>query len=313
MSSPAAGRLQRVLGGWTANLVQFALGITQQVILVPLFLRFQTSDVLAAWLAVYATGNLALIADFGLQVRVTNRFLAFKSCSDPDRRTARYFAAMQRIYLGLVALLIGSVLIGGLLLRPSSVFGFGAQPEFDVSFMLMIVSMLLVLPSNLAAGLYRARGRYARAVWVVCIGTAVGQLGQIVVLATMPSLSAVTIAYAMPSVAAAWYMAFYDVRRLFPFLQPGSSSQKLSWSWIGGQLRRAFPFAVGASTELALQNLPVLLVSALVVDRVAVAQWGLTRVVAGLVRGLCWQAALPLAAELGHDHALGARLQLRRL
>ena len=60
-------------------------------------------------------------------------------------------------------------------------------------------------------------------------------------------------------------------------------------------------------------NLPVLLVSALVSDRVAVAQWGLTRVVAGLLRTLCVQTTLPLAAELGHDHAVGATDRLRNL
>src|SRR6202012_3400436 len=82
---------------------------------------------------------------------------------------------------------------------------------------------------------------------------------------------------------------------------------------IAGQFRRAFPFAVAGSTEIALQNLPVLLVSAMVADRVAVAQWGLTRVMAGLVRALCLQATLPLAAELGHDRAIGAKDALRRL
>ena len=60
-------------------------------------------------------------------------------------------------------------------------------------------------------------------------------------------------------------------------------------------------------------NLPVLLVSAFVSDRVAVAQWGLTRVVAGLLRALCVQTTLPLAAELGHDHAVGATERLRNL
>ena len=48
-------------------------------------------------------------------------------------------------------------------------------------------------------------------------------------------------------------------------------------------------------------------------DRVAVAQWGLTRVVAGLLRALCVQTTLPLAAELGHDYAVGAKEQLRSL
>ena len=62
-----------------------------------------------------------------------------------------------------------------------------------------------------------------------------------------------------------------------------------------------------------MQFLPVLLVSAFVSDRVAVAQWGLTRVAAGLLRTLCVQATLPLAAELGHDYAVGLKEQLRNL
>jgi len=48
-------------------------------------------------------------------------------------------------------------------------------------------------------------------------------------------------------------------------------------------------------------------------DRVAVAQWGLTRIIAGLLRQLCLQATLPLAAELGHDYAVGLKEQLRSL
>ena len=43
------------------------------------------------------------------------------------------------------------------------------------------------------------------------------------------------------------------------------------------------------------------------------AQWGLTRVIASLVRGLCLQVALPLGAELGHDYAIGDKERLRRL
>jgi O-antigen/teichoic acid export membrane protein len=62
-----------------------------------------------------------------------------------------------------------------------------------------------------------------------------------------------------------------------------------------------------------LVNAPVLLVSALLSDRVAVAQWGLTRVVAGLLRALCVQSSLPLAAELGHEYAVGHKEQLRHL
>ena len=64
---------------------------------------------------------------------------------------------------------------------------------------------------------------------------------------------------------------------------------------------------MAGGADIALLNLPVLLVSTFVTDSVAVAQWGLTRVVAGLMRVLCVHTTLPLAAELGHDHAIGAR------
>lgn len=313
MSGPALPRVQRLLGGWSANLLQLGLAITQQVVLVPIFLRFQSSDMLAAWLAVYAAGNLALIADAGLQSRAINRFLSFKSSRDADGRTAGYYAAMQRVYFGLAGVLIALVVIGAFFLRPSSVLGFTKVSGFDLSFIIMLVSMFAILPSNLASGLYRARGHYARAVWLTCAASFIGQIGQIIALTSTASLSAITIAFAAPQIVVAAYLMWIDARRLFPFLHAPAEHGRTSWHWIGGQFRRAIPFAIAASTEVALQNLPVLLVSAFVADRIAVAQWGLTRVVAGLVRGLCMQATLPLAAELGHDYALGAKLQLRRL
>lgn len=316
MRGAAPARAQRLLGGWSANLVQLALGITQQIVLVPIFLHFTSREVLAAWLAIYAAGTLAQIADVGLQIRAMNRFLAFKTSRDPDGRTASYYAAVQRIYCALVAIWIGSVVVGAALLRPSAVFGFSAVSDFDVSFVIMIAGALLGLPSNLAAALYRARGCYARAVWMGCAAMLSSQLGQIVALMATARLGAVTAAYVVPQIAVVFYFMRVDAHRLFPFLRKSSRRSfpaPTSWSWIGGQFRRAFPFAIASSTEIALQNLPVLLVSALVIDRGAVAQWGLTRIAAGLVKGLCTQATLPLAAELGHDHAVGARAQLRRL
>jgi O-antigen/teichoic acid export membrane protein len=137
------------------------------------------------------------------------------------------------------------------------------------------------------------------------------QLGQLAAIVATGSLMAVTIAYVATQVLTAVYFLAIDAPRLFPFLR--GARAKHSWPWIIGQLRHAAPFAVAGATELALVNLPVLLVSALVSDRVAVAQWGLTRVIAGLLRSLCVQTTLPLAAELGHDYAIGMKDRLRSL
>jgi len=162
MSAAGPNRLQRLLGGWSATLAQLALSILQQLALVPIFLHYRSSDMLAAWLALYAAGSLVLIADAGLMLRTVNRFLAFKSCVDCDGRTAQFFRRVQGIYLGLTGVLVAAFTIGALLLRPSYVFGFRAVTDFDLSFVLMTAGMVLLLPSNLATALYRACADAAR-------------------------------------------------------------------------------------------------------------------------------------------------------
>ncbi len=307
-------RARRLLSGWSANLTQVVLSITQQLALVPIFLHYLSGDLLAAWLALYATSNLALAADIGLQARVINRFLSFKACVDADGRTAQYFDALRWTYFALIGLSIALSLVGIGLIRPSYLLGFQAILHFDVSFAIMLAGTLALLPSNLVAGLYRARGLYGRAVWTQCAAMLLSQLGQIAAIVAVKSLTAIAIAYVAPQLLGAIYLLFLDAHRQFPFLDRARvKSRPPPLRWMAGQLRRAFPFAIAGGTEIALQNLPVLFVSAIVADRIAVAQWGLTRVVAGLVRGLCLQAALPIAAELGHDRAIGARKALQRL
>ena len=310
-----AGRARRLLHGWSANLVQMVLGLTQQLLLVPAFLHVWTGDMLAAWLTIYAAGNLIVVADAGLQLRAINRFLAFKSCADCDGRTANFYSALLRIYLAIVAGL-GVLLCAAVILAPpSAVLGFHATPTFDAAMLVMVLGMLLTLPANLVSGLYRVRGRYGRTVWLQNAALLLGQIAQLAALATFGSLLAVALAFVSMQLVFAIFLAAFDAPRQFPFLRragkPPFVSQSLRWSV--GQFGRALPFAVANITELALVNVPVLLVSALVTNRVAVAQWGLTRVIASLVRGLCLQVTLPLAAELGHDHAIGDKERLRRL
>jgi hypothetical protein len=313
MSAAGRSRLQRLLGGWSANLAQLILGVTQQLALVPIILHYCSSEVLAAWLALYAAGNLSLVADFGLLSRAINRFLALKSCADSDGRTAQFFARMQRVYLALAGVLVAITIAGSLVLSSSDVLGFRSMADFDVAFVIMTAGMLLILPSNLASALYRSRGLYGRSVWLQSAAMLVAQLAQVAAIVTTGRLTMIALAYVVPQIVVAAYLLFVDAPALFPFLARPRAPLRWSWRWSAGQFRRAFPFAIAGSTEVALQSLPVLLVSAIVADRVAVAQWGLTRIVAGLVRTLCVQASLPIAAELGHDRAVGATDALRRL
>lgn len=314
-SRPGVGRAGRLFRGWSANLVQMALGLSQQLLLIPAFLHVWTGDTLAAWLAIYAAGSLVVVADAGLQLRAINRFLAFKSCADCDGRTANFYSALLRIYFAIIAVFGVLLSVAAVLVPPSVVLGFHATSTFDAAMLVMVLGMLLTLPANLVSGLYRVRGRYGRTVWLQNAALLLGQIAQLAALALYGSLLAVAIAFVSMQLLFAVALAAFDAPRLFPFLRRAGKPPLVppSLRWSVGQLGRALPFAVANITELALVNVPVLLVSALVTNRVAVAQWGLTRVIASLVRGLCLQVALPLAAELGHDHAVGDKDRLRRL
>src|ERR1700730_19019083 len=195
MTGSGLSRARRLLEGWSANLLQMALGIAQQVALVPVFLHFWSSDTFAAWLAINAAGNLILVADAGLQFRAINRFLAFKSSVDCDGRTGRFYAAMRRIYFGLVGSLAVALLIAMKFLPPSAMLGFRAVAHFDLAFGVMTVGTLLTLPVNIAAALYRSRGLYGRAVKLVDFGMVGALLGQVAAVAATQSLLAITAVY----------------------------------------------------------------------------------------------------------------------
>ncbi len=194
---------------------------------------------LAAWLVIYAAGNLVSIADSGLQFRAINRFLAFKSSVDCDGRTARFYAAMLRIYQGLAGLLVILLLVGTQFVSPSTVLGFQAIAGFDTAFVVMTAGMLLTLPSNLVSGLYRARGLYGRAVKAQNVAMLAGQVGQLVAIVTTQSLLAVTLAYVASQVAVAVYLFVLDAPRLFPFLR--RIRVRLGARWVLGQFRIGCP------------------------------------------------------------------------
>ena len=311
MTLLTSNRARRIFGGWSANVVQVLLSLTQQIVLIPLFLRFWTGETLSAWLTIFAAGSLVLAADGGLHAWSLNRFLSFKSRNDCDRRTGRYYGAVFQLFVWFTALFAIALLTIFGLVTPSKVLGFSAEPGFDVAFAVMVLGSVFTLPVNLASSLYRARGLYGRIVRVQAWGTAAGQLGQVVGVVATGSLLAVVIAYMVGQIATSIYILVVDARRQFPFITNGR--RRISWRWTIGQFVGAFPFAVMNFAEVGLTYISVLLIGVFVSDRMAIAQWGLTRTIVGLLRGLCIQITLPLAAELGHDHAIGARDSLQRL
>ncbi|MCP3384622.1 hypothetical protein NLM31_30040 [Bradyrhizobium sp. CCGUVB4N] len=140
----------------------------------------------------------------------------------------------------------------------------------------MTLGMVLSLPANLCSGLYRVRGLYSRAVWMQNAALLLGQISQLFALAMFGSLLAVAIAFVLLQLLFAIFIAGFDALRRFPFPRRAARPPFIAPSRRSsiGQFGRALSFAIANITELALVNIPVLLVSALVAGRVAVVQWG---------------------------------------
>lgn len=310
VSTPS--RARRILGGWSANLILMLLSLMQQLILVPIFLHFWSVETLGAWFAILAAGNLVLIADLGLHVWSLNSFLSFKSSDDCDQQTSSYYGAALRLYFWLAIAFAALILFTAQFFHPSAILRFSNEPNFDLAFLIVTVGTVLSLPSNLASALFRARGLYGRVVGIQCCAVAAAQLGQLIGIVTTGSMLVVASVYLSGQIIYAVYILALDVHRRFPFLREARRA-KLSWAWALSQIRNAFPFGVMNITELVLAYAPVLLISVFVTDRALVAQWGLVRTIASLLKGICFQMSLPLAAELGHDHATGMTEQLASL
>jgi len=287
------------------------LALTQQIVLIPFFLRHLGHETLSAWLTIFAAGGLVQAADPGLHAWSLNRFLLLKSRADADRRTRRYFAGVLLLFIGVAAGLIAIIGILLMLVNPANVLGFRNEPEFDLALAVVTLGLAITLPVNLASALYRARGLYGRVVAVQAWGTAIGQVAQVIAVLLTGDLLMVALAFAAGQVGVSAFILLSDLKRNFPFLR--GLPQRVSGGWVRAQFAGAFPFGVMNFAEVGMAYLSVLLVGALVSDRAAIAQWVLTRTVANFLRGLCYQFSLPIAAELGHDHALGARDSLRAL
>ena len=310
-ASAAPSRTRRIFGGWSANVVGLLLALTQQILLVPLFLKYWSAETLSAWLTIFAAGNLILIGDLGLHLWSVNRLLQFKSHAGCDRRSSRFYNAMFRLLIGYTVLLVTSILALVAIFPPSRILGFSGEPHFDLSIAVMAVGMALTLPANLTSAFYRARGRYGRVGSFQALSLAIGQIGQVVGIMLTGSLLAVTIAFVTAQIAVNASLAFFDIHRQFPFLR--KSYRSPPWRWVTAQFRGAFPFALVNLAEFGLSYLSVMLIGIFISDRIAIAQWSLTRTIVNLLRQVGFQATLPLAAELGHDRAIGARDSLQRL
>ena len=142
-----------------------ALGITQQIALVPIFLHYSSNDVLATWLAVYAAGNLVLIVDAGLDFRAINGFLHSSPASTaivvPDNSMPRNcggcICSAARGDLAVVTLILIHVLAA---FRDA---GLWRDRAIDLAFGAMIVGTLLdASDQRCSSALSRARPLRAR-------------------------------------------------------------------------------------------------------------------------------------------------------
>ena len=296
---------RRLYNGWATHFAQLAVGIAQQVLMVPVYLHYWHTDTFAAWLTIYSAGSLLSIADCGLQSVALNLFQRARTSVDPNGRTGAVFSRLFSTYLYIVCsliLIVAGALFALSISQASPWSELTKVPGFVFSLVVVLLGSLLQLPSSLSSMLCRANDRAVVPPIFASCAVIVGMLLQWLVLAGGGGLLSVALVHAGTAIGLSAYMMIVYQKLAFPNVR--WVLRLRSPTLVLKELKGAAQYGVPATIELMLSYAPILLIGLLVNDAKTIAAWGLVRALMAVVRHAGTQITLPLIAEVGRAHTL---------
>ena len=305
---------RRLLLGWLSHVGQLAAGTAQQIIMVPVYLQFWSTETFSAWLIILAAAALTGPADLGLSGVALNRFLRLRHSPAGEQRTNDVLKRLLGSYLWVMGA-GGAVLaafMGVAAATPVSQLPPVAHvPGFLLALAVVVFAMLLQLPSGLASAMLRARDLAALPARIATWGTILGMLAQLLALWLGGGLVAVACMLGLSLLGQAGFMMFCSLRLAFPWVQIGLRFR--NWRDVRRDFGTAWPYGAPTMIDIMLAYAPIIVVSVIVSDVQLIALWGVLRTLVGLCRQLDIQLALPLAAEVGRAQAAGRKVEVSRL
>ena len=311
MNVKRAGIIARLLHGTGAGAVAYGLGITSNLLLLPLYLRFWSVAVYGEWMALYSVvmylGNL----DLGVTAAAINAATMAYARKDWDsfKRVQGTAWATSLLIAG-----IGSVLVISLSLfyfRVNRWLGLTVINERDARFVFcgLSIALLANIPGRQLIAVYTAIGRFATYQWLYNIFSVVS----LVITAVALSLGARPVALAaviggttLFTIAIAAGFLGWQGSGLLPRIRDADWRTARTLSVPTGQ------FGISMiATALTLQGPIVILSRAL--GGPAVALFTATRTVANVVRGTLTLLRAPLSPEFSAASVQPNYDALRRL
>jgi len=306
-----AGIVSRMLHGTGAGAFAYGLGITSNLLLLPLYLHVWSVAVYGEWMALYSVVTYLGNLDFGVTAAAINA--ATMAYARKDWATFKRVQGTAWATSLLIAGL-GSILVMALSLfyfRVNRWLGLTVINQRDARFVFcgLAISLLANIPGRQLIAVYIAMGRFATYQWlynafavltIAVTAMALSMRGGPVVLAAVIALTTLlTIALA------AWFLG-----RLGAGLLPRVRDA----DWRTARMLAAPTGQFGISmiaTALTLQGPIIILSRAL--GGPAVALFTTTRTVANVVRGTLTLLRAPLRPEFGRASAKPNKDALRKL
>lgn len=307
----ALGVRKRLFWVFGAQSAAILLRIVQQIILVPVLIRYWGPALYQDWIIVFSATSSLAILDLGMQIYFGNAMLLAWSRQDL-RAYRRYFATVMGLYavvLGVAAtLLVGTTAVFSwpMLLGIRAI---AASSVLWIAGILALASFILI-PFGVVMSVYRAHGDYGRGTGIAVIAEALRGFGICTVAILGGSLEAAAWIYLIVAVVF-WIGVALDQRHLYGDLSfslalPNASELREA------ALRSSLYLAPTLTTP-AVMNGPILLLGLLGALPGSVVAFTVSRTFAGFARQLVLQFCHPIGSELARQQAIGEQQRLQRL
>lgn len=303
------GLKQRLAYGIGMQALSFLVTVLLQILLVPVFLGAWGKAAYEDWLVLMAATGILSVLDLGCQGHLTNTLREAWASGD-ERRFSRILRSGLFTYIVLTLTWLTALLGGMTMLAPSDLLGLHGAEGANLTFLLLALQTLLMIPRGLVASVYSARGVLGHEVAAGLLLSAGQALAQAMTALAGGALQHAALASVLTTVLLGWGVLLFGIGRHFPDVR--LSPQMPDGADLRRLAGRAPYYLLSHGAMNAIMQGPLLVLGRLAPEGAVVA-FSAMRVFTGLVRQGAAQLATATGLEMARQHTQQDTAALRRL
>jgi O-antigen/teichoic acid export membrane protein len=310
-SQARIGIKRRLVRSLSAQSIAMILRIVVQLGVVPVLMWGWGTAIYADWLILFSAASALSVLDFGMQTYFGNVILFAWSRQD-ESAYRRSLATSMGIYAGISVAAVLLLMLGDHFISWKSVFRIHAMDASSVrlTWILLALSTIALVPLGPQAAIYRARGDYDRSTALTTAWEVLRGIGLCIVVARDGSPIAAGAVFVGVS-GITWVVLVYDQRTRYGELRLAMAVP--TFGELKATVSKAAFYVIFNIAGPIVQNGTMVLLGVLGATPAAIIAFSVARTLTGVVRQVVLSLANAAGGELSRLHCLHDGTALRRL